>query len=137
MTVATFTEAWEAHMLRGRLEAEGVRASLAHELHVANNWPIATALGGVKVQVPAEDAQRAFDIEAACAAGRYRDELRQTFGDLDDVHCPGCGGHDLTRSRSFAQLLLLLISSYFATIFPLSTQLYRCNACDTRWRETR
>lgn len=46
ITVAHFTDPWEAHLFHGRLDAEGLSAVIVDEHHVWNNWPYALALGG-------------------------------------------------------------------------------------------
>ena len=51
VTIASFTSPLEAHMARGRLEAEGIPAFIAHENHIWAEWFLSNALGGVKVQV--------------------------------------------------------------------------------------
>jgi hypothetical protein len=60
-TVATFAYPWQAHLLRLRLEADGIPAFVAHE-----HQPYATALGGIEVQVPEEFLD---DAEAIIALG--------------------------------------------------------------------
>jgi len=87
VTVATFAEPWKAHILRGRLEAEGIFAVVIHENHVGMMWPYAMALGEIKVQVIHDELPLAHDVERRCRAGEYRQELLELFGDLDDVAC--------------------------------------------------
>ena len=62
VTVGAYNNPIEAHLARGRLEVEGIPALLAHEHHVWANWVYSQALGGVKVQVPAEHAVAAAKI---------------------------------------------------------------------------
>ena len=58
ITVATFTDPLEAHIVRGRLEAEHIECFVMHEHHIWANWFLSTALGGVKLQVRPEDVRR-------------------------------------------------------------------------------
>ena len=60
--IGAYSNPLEAHLAKGRLEAEGIPASLAHEHHVWANWVYSQAPGGVKVQVPAEYAERAARV---------------------------------------------------------------------------
>ena len=53
-TVAAYPDPLLAHIVRGRLEAEGIAAWLADEHSVLMNWDWRLALGGVKVRVATE-----------------------------------------------------------------------------------
>jgi hypothetical protein len=44
VTVATFLSPWEAHIVRGLLETEGIPSTLGSEHHVGANWPLSQAL---------------------------------------------------------------------------------------------
>jgi len=71
VTVQRFTEVWEAHILRARLEAEGLMASIADEHLVAMDWFYSMAIGGVRVQVPVCELRRALEVLAALQRGDY------------------------------------------------------------------
>jgi len=62
VTVATFMYPAQAHVARGRLESEGIRAFVADENLITMNWLYANTIGGVKLQVSAADADRARAI---------------------------------------------------------------------------
>ena len=61
-TIASFSQPVEAHMLRSRLEAEGIVAYLRDENMIALDWLYSNALGGVKVDVADEDYDQAVQI---------------------------------------------------------------------------
>ena len=56
-TIATFTTPWEAHILSGRLKAEGILARLIDE---GTGGPY--RIVSIRLMVPAEDAKRALEI---------------------------------------------------------------------------
>ena len=60
--VARFDTMPEAHIAMGRLEAEGIEAWLADEHLVQTDWLYSIAVGGIKLQVRPEQAQRAMQI---------------------------------------------------------------------------
>jgi len=62
ITVATFSKPEEAHMLRLRLEAGGVPAYIQDENMVQTDWLYSNAIGGVRVQIDEDDADRAKEI---------------------------------------------------------------------------
>lgn len=119
-------------MLRGRLEAEGVPASVAHELHIGNNWPWSTGLGGAKVQVPEAFAGKARDIEFDCRLGLVRDALRDMLGDLDDPTCPVCGSHDIRRGYPTAPVLIAFVALLFFAPVPAWRWVWHCRRCGAR-----
>ncbi|NNG14792.1 MAG: hypothetical protein HKM22_06485 [Gammaproteobacteria bacterium] len=60
--IARFDSMPEAHIAMGRLEAEGIEAWLADEHLVQTDWLYSIAVGGIKLQVRPEHAQRALEI---------------------------------------------------------------------------
>ncbi len=71
ITIATYDTVAEAGLVRSRLEAEGIPAFLGDEESMGLNF-IGFAIGGVKLQVPERDAERArillepFDDQSGC-----------------------------------------------------------------------
>jgi hypothetical protein len=64
VTVATFTNSFNAHLLKGRLEAEGIPAYIKDEHTVGVNPLYDVALGGIKLQVAEEQETEARRILA-------------------------------------------------------------------------
>lgn len=62
VTVASFDFLPQAEIARGRLLAEGIECRLADEHLVQTDWLYSIAVGGIKLQVPARDAERALAI---------------------------------------------------------------------------
>jgi hypothetical protein len=136
VTVANFTEAWEAHMFRLRLEAEGVPAVVIHDHHVGIYWPYALALGGAKVQVFHFDRETAQSIERRCRGGDFRCELSSVFGDIDDDKCVRCGSALFTARPTWPQAFMLIAAAIAAgVIFPLRKAIFRCEACGMAWQD--
>lgn len=61
-TVATFDLAAKAEVARNVLEDAGIRAVITDSEIVAMDWLISNAVGGIKVQVREEDAERAAAV---------------------------------------------------------------------------
>jgi predicted RNA-binding Zn-ribbon protein involved in translation (DUF1610 family) len=135
-TVASFTEPWEAHLFRLRLEAEGIPATVAHEHHVWAMWPYGLALGGVKVQVPQSESANARAVEQRCRAGAYQAELETEQGPFDVASCPQCGSARVTSRRPILPIILLIAACLYAeVIFPLRASAHRCTDCGWKWRD--
>lgn len=62
VTIHTFVLPSEAHIVKGRLQAEGIRCFLQDELTVQVYHFYSHAIGGIKLQVPVEDAAEALVI---------------------------------------------------------------------------
>ncbi len=58
VTIASFSKAEDAHLLRLRLEAAGIPAYLRDE-NMTQTWGGSLDLGGVKVEVDEEDVEAA------------------------------------------------------------------------------
>ena len=59
VTIATFDQPAQARLAQNALEAAGVQTAVNDESLVAMDWLLSNAVGGVKVQVWEEDADRA------------------------------------------------------------------------------
>jgi hypothetical protein len=134
VTVETFTNQVEAHISKGLLESEGIPASLGSEHHVWASWHFSQALGGVRLQVPAELAVQARDVLARQRRGEYQDAL-EAEQELEQTRCIGCGSTDLRFTRSFASILLLFLTlGISGLIFPPRINGVKCNSCDAQAR---
>jgi hypothetical protein len=72
VTVSVFATPEEAHICKNRLEAEGIDAQLMDAETVGMAWYYGNALGGVKVQVRAEqmdEAQRVLQLHEPVIPG--------------------------------------------------------------------
>lgn len=120
VTVAQCTDALEAHILAGRLNAEGIQAFVAHEHHVWANWFLSQALEGVKVQVSARDADAAVKLLADLEQGAFAVE--------EPERCPACGSVEIAKP-SGSQRLALLALWFVALPLPFSKRASRCSHC--------
>lgn len=90
-TIEYFYDPTEAHIAAGRLESEGIPVFLLGINYASANWLIATALGGIQLQVPGSFELEAREIFAAMVSEQQ----------VEEELCPGCGGANisvLTRS---------------------------------------
>lgn len=135
VTVASFREPWEAHLLRGRLQAEGILAFVSFDQHVGNKWFLSDALGGTKVQVSSDEIELAREVEADCRKGAFKKHLESQIGDLDDPRCPACGGTFFRMRRPFPRTVMaLILSLYTATVLPPLGWILGCVACGRDYR---
>lgn len=62
VTIATFDQAAQARLAKNLLDEAGIRCAVTDETLVAMEWMLSNAVGGIKVQVWEEDADRALDL---------------------------------------------------------------------------
>jgi len=132
-TLTSFRDPWQAHLLRTRLQAEGIPASVAYDQHIWVNWHISNAIGGAKVQVPSDEIEHAHDVMERCASGQYKAELAALYGDLDDVTCPNCGSENLRRPPAAKQIILGISCVLLGWPVRMYGPRYHCKTCGTQW----
>ncbi len=100
VTIATFDQAWEAHLAMGKLENEGIPCVLADENVMAVGIGIyGNLMGGIKLQVPEPEVENARRLLPR--------RLRTTM-----VRCPKCKStdtHDAPLSPGVKILFLCLL----------------------------
>lgn len=130
ITIATFNEVTEAHILKGRLEAEGILCFLGDE-HIVGAHPFyAVAVGGVKLKVTENDVEEAkailkqiwqgdtlFDYDTIDLAPPEK----QVNAEQEDTECPRC---ESTNTAIRPYLLQ-----------PLFGRKHECLNCGNRWKE--
>jgi hypothetical protein len=62
VTIETFSSPWQAQLARACLESEGIQAVVADEHFYRLYGALSGTLGGVKLQVRPEEAQRASEL---------------------------------------------------------------------------
>ena len=133
VVVDAFTNPLDAHVARGLLESEGIPAQLHSEHLVSALWPLANALGGVRLQVAEHYATEARDVLARLARGEFAQALAEESG-VPESRCPACGSTDLRYTRAVGSTVLLLATFGLSSIiFPPRIDGRQCNACGSRF----
>lgn len=91
VTVASCDTVAEADTLKCILEQQGFEVYLSNDNLVAMDWLISNAIGGARVQVPDEQAQKAAKY---LAEYRAAETARRLAADKETIHCrcPDCRG---------------------------------------------
>ncbi|NNK83431.1 MAG: DUF2007 domain-containing protein [Flavobacteriaceae bacterium] len=128
-TIARYEYSSEAQIIKGRLEADGIKVFLSDNLTIDTDPLVSNAIGGVKLKVLTEDARKAKEILSAIQKYSLDDE-----GKL--VQCPNCKSQHVQLFSTIKDL-----KSFFAfffgvifSVFPLYTRhKYRCEDCNTEF----
>lgn len=122
VTVQSFPTSIEAQIAASALENAGIESFVRDQVTVGLRPYLANALGGVRVDVPAEKlalAQSVLDVPNPAPAG---------------THCPRCGAEGEAQpaaGRAIFSILAALIS-----LIPVDPRggKYRCPRCGEEWR---
>ncbi len=131
-TVSTHTTGIEAHIVRCRLEYEGIPAFVAFEHHIWAMWTHSVALGGVRVQVPSSHFDSAQTIVSNISTGVYESELNMDEQIPDKSICPSCNSEvimDINWPWKTALAVLFILSMPF----PYTRHMKKCSVCSHRW----
>lgn len=124
ITIAIYSLPHEAHVAKASLDAAGIPAFIADEHTINMDWLYSNALGGVRLKVLAQDAEKAQEI----ISQDYSYLLEEQFGAEIETKCSKCGSKNMkpyTKGKKPAFLVFLLLG------FPLFFYKHglRCNDC--------
>jgi len=127
ITFKTFDNAIDAHILKIKLESEGITCFLFDENIVSVNPLYSNLVGGIKLKINEEDLVLAKNIVL---------ELEQTPYTTDDeqvIACPECKSTRIEsgyKSMKSVGAVLSAIASFLLMIFPLYRKtVYKCLEC--------
>lgn len=129
-TVARFQYSTEAQIIKGRLEADGIKVFLQDHFTIDTDPLVSNAIGGVKLRVLADDALRAQHILSSMNQYALDDDGKA-------IHCPSCGGEEVelfSTISSLKSLFAFLIGLISGTL-PMHTRYkYKCDNCGHQFR---
>jgi len=144
--VGRFAYLHEADLAKALLESEQIRSWLLDENQIRHRWHLGAALGGVKLAVAPNDAERAADLLSQDFSEAIAAIPEQGLAGHPDEVCPRCGSSRVSESSQqrwpgplqwIASLLFLFLGALVPRrSFEVKRQ---CADCGCRWsqRETR
>lgn len=129
ITVNAYNNYVDAHIAKGVLEEQGIACWLKDENTVTIDPILTNAVGGIKVMVPKEEAQRAWDILQAL---KKEQQLAVT--------CPKCGSHnvEMVSTPRKASNWLSAFSTFFLGDYALAVdKVNHCFDCSHEFAETK
>lgn len=132
VTVKVFDNPIEAHLLKTKLESEGIPCFLQDEHIVSLNPLYNYAVGGIKLVI------RNSDIEAASSIIQEIESTPVLNEDNSKVMCPQCGSTDLYtnfKSMKGTKGFLSAALSFVMGIFPIYYKnVYKCKTCENEFK---
>jgi hypothetical protein len=126
ITLKTFDNAIDAHMVCSKLESEGIQTFLFDENIISLNPLYNNMIGGIKLKIAEDDLDQATKILTAMDASPLTDENDNV------ITCPKCNSQKVTpghRSiKSFGGVIAFIISIAFL-VFPFYKSMKKCENC--------
>lgn len=131
ITIKTFSYDHETLIYEPKFQAEGIEYFLKDQKTVAIDPLVSNAIGGIKLQVRAEDVERARELVAEIEANRSYTELgtvitvngKRFEKTLDE--CPKCHSEEVYVYKQ----------SFFENLFkPFSEKSRHCKNCSHNWQ---
>jgi uncharacterized membrane protein len=127
VTALTFDDSVSAHLVKTRLENEGIKCFIFDE-HINNVMPIyGQAVGGIRIKIKEEDVLKAKQLIEEWELRPFLNQSNET------LTCTSCGAQELFAGfKSFKTSLgwLTLAISFLFMIYPFySKTVYRCKNC--------
>lgn len=127
ITLRTFDNSIETHILKSKLESEGIRCYIFDEHIVTMNPLFNQTVGGIKLRIAATDLERAQVIL------NQIDEVEVKSEDGTIVNCPKCGSNSYYsgyKSMKGTKGILSIVISFLFLVFPVYFKtLKKCKSC--------
>jgi hypothetical protein len=128
VTIRRFRDLPVALLAKGSLDSAGIDAALVDDNIVRMDWLWSDSVGGVKLQVYAEDVATSEEILTQPIPEHFDvDDL----GDYEQPRCPKCGSLDINFQEMEPAAY---VSIYFFPI-PLRRRAWSCRACGVEWED--
>jgi len=129
--IAVYQYTSEAIIIKGRLEADGIEVFMADNFIIDTDPLVSNAIGGVKLFVRTEDADRAKAVLAGIS--RYAVDNAGNH-----VVCPKCGSNRVDVGSTIKDARSLFAFLFGAGLFaalPFYTKYtYRCSDCGNEFK---
>lgn len=132
ITARVFDNIIDAHLLKTKLESEGINCYIYDENTVTLHPLISNAVGGIKLKIEEPDTERVIELLKQIENTPYKDENNEL------VKCPKCDSSNLIsgyKSMKGLSGILSFIVSFLMMIYPFHYKVvYKCNDCDNEFK---
>lgn len=128
-TIRSYRDLSEAIVARAMIESAGIFCFLQNENTIRLDWQISNFIGGIRLQVSAQDVEAAIELLDQPIPDSIAFE---GMADYEQPHCPTCESTDISfegsnRKAALASLYLLSVP------LPLGGSSWICHHCGSRW----
>ena len=133
VTVRSYRDLPAADLARGLLESAGIHAWIQDDNLVRMDWFYSNAIGGIRLQVDAADAEAASEMLAQPIPSSFELTDGEEFA---QPQCPRCGSIEIgVESGGRAGVKLVALAALSIPI-PSGSPVWHCEACGARWQES-
>ena len=129
VTIARYQYSSEAQIIKGRLEADGIKVFLKDNITIDTDPLVSNAIGGIKLKVSSEDEKAAKEILKSIKAYAVDDNG-------NPILCPNCGKNEVELYSSIDSLkaFLSFLVGIITFTLPFHTRYkYICENCKTEF----
>ena len=127
VTVRTFDNSIQAHLLKSKLESEGITCYLFDENIVRLNPLYNITIGGIKLKI------NKFDMDKASLIIQEVDQSKLTNDQGESLKCPNCHSEEIYsgfKSMKGIKGILSVIISFLLIVFPIYFKtVKKCKEC--------
>ncbi|MBE9491207.1 MAG: DUF2007 domain-containing protein, partial [Bacteroidetes bacterium] len=126
---AVFQYSSEAHIVKGRLESEGIKAFLFDDITIDTDPLISNAIGGVKLKVLSSQENKAIQIINSIKKYSINDNGKS-------INCPNCDSEKIelfSTVKDIKSLFWFILGMLFSSLPFYTKYKYRCQNCNTEF----
>jgi hypothetical protein len=131
VTIHRYRDLSEALVARAVVESAGIYCFLKDENLVRLDWQVSNFIGGIRLQVAAEEVEAAEAILSQPVPNEISIPDQPGFM---QPRCPRCTSTDITWERQGRKAALASLY-LFSLPLPRGSESWHCNSCDLRWVE--
>lgn len=132
VTIKTFDKAIDAHILKARLEDEGIECFIYDENIVTVNPLYTLAVGGIKLKINESDIEKANSILSEIDSTPFTDNNN------DAIKCPRCKStnliSDFKSMNNIGSIFATIIAFIYIVIPFYMKSVYKCKNCDCEFK---
>lgn len=132
ITIQVFENYFEAHILKSRLENDGIKCFIHDENMVSLNPLYNVTLGGIKLKVEEHDVKKAKTIISEIENTSLTNDHNQA------IRCPNCGSENIYAHfksiKSIKALFAMLLSFLLFIYPPYYKTLNKCKECGSEFK---
>jgi Zn ribbon nucleic-acid-binding protein len=131
VTLTTFDNTIEAHIVKGLLESENIRVFLVGEQFSSAQMFFNAGLTHIYLQVPAQQLTQAKQLLAKYKNGEFEQPLTEEFN-LAAAVCPQCGSTETIQESSPDSFVISAVMAFFSGVATKPINRTICKQCKTK-----
>jgi hypothetical protein len=131
VTLTTFDNTIEAHIVKGLLESENIRVFMVGEQFSSAQLFFNAGLTNIYLQVPAEQLTQAQQLLANYKNGEFEQPLTEDFN-LAAAACPQCGSTETIQESSSDSLIISAVMAFFSGVATKPISRTICKQCKAK-----